>query len=180
MRLSIFVNHVTLPFHTQHPLFQDILPKGSYLPCVSMAGTTLLAGYHRFQNSHNEFITLNVNVQSIHAKFNQLYPVVSKLSSMGLYFGAICLQETWQASDADVSLLQLPGYKTVHQSSKCTKYGRLIFYLSEMYSFKLRHLRKDSDIWEGLFIDLMGDNLRKPLKIATVKCLILDAPNPQT
>ena len=28
--------------------FEDILPKGSYLPCVSMAGRALLAGYHRF------------------------------------------------------------------------------------------------------------------------------------
>ena len=49
-----------------------------------------------------------------------------------------------------------------------------------MYSFKLRNLRKDSDIWEGLFIDLTGHNLRKPLKMATVKSLILDAPNLQT
>ena len=59
-----------------------------------------------FQNSHNEFITLSLNVQSINAKFNQLYPIVSKLSSMGLYFGAICLQETWLTSDADLSLLK--------------------------------------------------------------------------
>ena len=37
------------------------------------------------QNSHNEFIALSLNVQSINAKFNQLYPIVSKLRSMGLY-----------------------------------------------------------------------------------------------
>ena len=27
---------------------EGILPKGSYLPCVSMAGRALLAGYHRY------------------------------------------------------------------------------------------------------------------------------------
>ena len=27
---------------------KDILPKGPYLPCVSMAGRALLAGYHRY------------------------------------------------------------------------------------------------------------------------------------
>ena len=86
----------------------------------------------RFQNSHSEFIILSLNVQSIHTKFNQLYPIVSKLSSMGLYFGAICLQETSLASDADLSLLQLPGYNIIHQVSKCTKHGGLIIYLSEM------------------------------------------------
>ena len=75
-----------------------------------------------FQNSHNEFITLSLNVQSINAKFNQLYPIVSKLSSMGLYFGAICLQETWLTSNADLSLLKLPGYNIIHQGTKCTKH----------------------------------------------------------
>ena len=120
-----------------------------------------------FQNSHNEFFTLSLNVR-IHAKFNQLYFIVSKLSSMGLYFGAICLQETWLASDADLALLQLPGYNIINQGSKCTKHGGLIIYLSEMYSFKLRNLCNDSDIWEGLFIDVMGHNLRKPLIICNI------------
>ena len=87
---------------------------------------------------------------------------------MGLYFGAICLQETWLASDADLSLLQLPGYNIIHQGSKCTKHDGLIIYLSEMYSFKLRNLCNDSDIWEGLFIDVMGHNLRKPLTICNI------------
>ena len=36
------------------------------------------------------------------------------------------------------------------------------------YSFKLRNLCNDSDIWEGLFIDVMGHNLRKPLTICNI------------
>ena len=121
-----------------------------------------------FQNSHSDFSTLSLNMQSINAKFNQLYSIVSKLSSTGLYFGAICLQETWLASDADLSLLKLPGYNIIHQGTKCTKHGGLIIYLREMYSFKLRNMRNDSDIWEGLFIDVMGHNLRKPLTIGNI------------
>ena len=93
-----------------------------------------------FQNSNS------LNVQSIQAKFNQLNPIVSKLSSMGLYFGAKCLQQKWLASDTDISLLQLPGYNIIHQGSKCTKHSGLIIYVSEMYSFKLRYLCNDSDI----------------------------------
>ena len=87
---------------------------------------------------------------------------------MGLYFGAICLQEIWLTSDADLSLLKLPGYNIIHQGTKCTKHGGLIIYLSEMYSFKLRNLCNDSDIWEGLFTDVMGHNLRKPLTICNI------------
>ena len=95
-----------------------------------------------FQNSNNECITVrtfmrnltswNSYMQNIHAEFNQLYLTVSKFSSIGLYFGAICLQESWQASDADLSLLQLPGNKIIHQGSKCTKHGRLLIFLSEI------------------------------------------------
>ena len=33
---------------SNHWQFEGILPKGPYLPCVSMAGRALLAGYHRF------------------------------------------------------------------------------------------------------------------------------------
>ena len=52
--------------------FKGILPKGPYLPCVSMAGRALFAGYPRFrqrQNGHNladdifKFIFLNENVK---------------------------------------------------------------------------------------------------------------------
>ena len=83
-----------------------------------------------FQKGHNEFITLSRNVQSNYAKFNQLYPIGSKLSLMGFYLGAICLQETWLASDTEFPLLQLLAYKIIHQDSKCMKHGRLIIYLS--------------------------------------------------
>ena len=37
-----------------------------------------------------------------------------------------------------------------------------------MYSFKLRNPCNDSDIWEGLLIDVMGHNLRNPLTICNI------------
>ena len=73
-----------------------------------------------------DFTILTLNIQSINAKFDNLYPVINNLSSMGLYFGAICLQETWLLSDADVSLLHIPGYKLIHQGSRCTGHGGLV------------------------------------------------------
>ena len=87
---------------------------------------------------------------------------------MGLYFGAICLQETWLSSDADVSLLHIPGYKLIHQGSKCTRQGGLIIYLHEEYTYKLRNIYTQSDIWEGLFIDVSGQNLRRPITIGNI------------
>ena len=38
-------------YGTLRVYYEGILPKGSYLPCVSMAGRALLAGYHRISMS---------------------------------------------------------------------------------------------------------------------------------
>ena len=83
-----------------------------------------------FQNSLNEFLILTLNIQSVNAKFDNLFSVIDNLASQGLYFGAICLQETWTSIDSDLSLLQLPGYQLIHQGSTCTKHGGLIIYLN--------------------------------------------------
>ena len=100
-----------------------------------------------FQNNPNEFLILTLNIQSVNAKFNNLFPVIDNLASQGLYFGAICLQETWTSTDSDLSLLQLPGYQLIHQGSKCTKHGGLMIYLNESYSYKIRNLFTNSNIY---------------------------------
>ena len=43
---------------------EGILPKGPYLPCVSMAGSVLLAGYPRYMHRklHNRFLTTNIYI----------------------------------------------------------------------------------------------------------------------
>ena len=38
--------------------------------------------------SLSEFLILTLNIQSINAKFNNLFPVINNLISQGLYFGA--------------------------------------------------------------------------------------------
>ena len=108
-----------------------------------------------------------MNIQSVNAKFNNLYPIINNLASQGLYFGAICLQETWTSNDSDLSLLQLPGYQLIHQGSKCTKHGGLIIYPNDNYSYKIRNLYNGSNIWEGLFIHINGGTLVAHLQSAT-------------
>ena len=120
------------------------------------------------KNHDKEFSILSLNTQSINAKFDKIYAIVNSLSSLGHYFGAICLQETWLRNDADISLFNIPGYRLIHQGSKCTKHGGLIMYLNERYSYKLRNLYTGSDIWEGLFVDVTGYNLRRPLTIGNI------------
>ena len=42
------------------PYIEGILPKGPYLPCVSIAGRSLLAGYHRYAVSAFEGLKLSL------------------------------------------------------------------------------------------------------------------------
>ena len=121
-----------------------------------------------FQNNPNEFLILTLNIQSVNEKFNHLLPVIDNLTSQGLYFGAICLQETWTSTDSDLSLLQLPGYRLIHQGSKCTKHGGLMIYLNKSYSYKIRNLFTNSNIVEGLFIDINGGNLCRTFTIGNI------------
>ena len=121
-----------------------------------------------FINNGKEFLILTLNIQSVNAKFNNLFPVINNLASQGLYFGAICLQETWTSNDSHLSLLQLPGYQLIHQGSKCTKHGGLIIYLNESYSYKIQNLYTSSNIWEGMYIDINGGNLCRTFTIGNI------------
>ena len=114
------------------------------------------------------FLLTKLIIQSVNAKFNNLFPVIDNLASQGLYFGAICLLETWTTTDSDLSLLQLPGYHLIHQGSKCTKHGGLMIYLNDNYSYKIRNLFTKSNIWEGLFIDISGGNLCRTFTIGNI------------
>ena len=71
-------------------------------------------------------------------------------------------------SDADATLFEISGYKLIHQGSRCTRHGGLIIYLHEKYCYQVRNLYSSSDIWEGLFIDVTGHNLRKRLTIGNI------------
>ena len=84
-----------------------------------------------FRSNQNEFAVLSLNIQSIKAKFDNFFAIINMLSSLGIFFGAICLQETWLTANADLSLLQMPGYKLIYQGHICSKHGGLLIYLNE-------------------------------------------------
>ena len=121
-----------------------------------------------WQTGQSDFVIATLNIQSINAKFDNLYAIMNNLSASGQYFGAVCLQETWLTSNANVTLFDIPGYKLIHQGSRCTRHGGLIIYLHEKYCYEVRNLYSSSDIWEGLFIDVTGHNLRKRLTIGNI------------
>ena len=59
----------TLPTEVRD--FEGILPKGPYLPCVSMAGRAILAGYHRLRVYDNEMSWGWVGLEERRAEHNE-------------------------------------------------------------------------------------------------------------
>ena len=68
---------------------------------------------HLRENIHN-FTVFSLDAQSIKRSiFDQVYSIMSNLYNHRLHFSAICFQETWLDENADVSLIQLPGYHLI-------------------------------------------------------------------
>ena len=121
----------------------------------------------RYLEDHKkEFTILSLNIQSINAKFNSLYAL---LADKGLYFSAICLQESWLAVNSDVSLLEIPNYKMFHQGrSRCSNRGGLLTYIHCNFSVVVRKHFRRSLIWEGQLIDIKGESLTTPMSIFNI------------
>ena len=121
-----------------------------------------------FLTGQSDFVIATLNIQSINAKFDNLYAIMNNLSASGQYFGAVCFRETWLTSDADVTLFDIPGYKLIYQGSRCTRHGGLIINLYEKYCYEVRNLYSSSGLWGGMFIDVTGHNLRKRFTIGNI------------
>ena len=106
------------------------------------------------KNKDNKFSILTLNCQSINAKFSDLQIYIQSFYDFGCSFSAICLQETWLAEDADVSLLQLPGYNLISRGMSCSAHGGVAIYLKDNFNYKMYNTNVNSDIFDSLFIEI--------------------------
>ena len=75
------------------------------------------------------FNILNLNCQSINAKFDQINIKLQELKNNGYEFSAICLQETWLTDNSDISRFMINRYSLISQGKICTAHGGLVIYL---------------------------------------------------
>ena len=121
-----------------------------------------------FKKQKRTFSILSVNIQSLNAKINQLRIILADLDQQGYQFSAICLQESWLSHDSDTALLQLDGYTLISQGKICSAHGGLVIYLKKEYTYKILSLYKDSDIWEGQFLEISGNTLKGKIIIGNI------------
>ena len=116
----------------------------------------------------NGFSLLSLNCQSIHAKFDHIKFILAELHKCKFTFSAICLQETWlKGRPPDITLFQLPGYKAFALGASCSVRGGLLIYVSDQYETTIRYSHDNSNIWEGLFLNITGNNIH-PMTLGTV------------
>ena len=128
----------------------------------------------------HEFTILSLNVQSIRAKFDQLSVILCTLYNEGLYFSIIRFQETWLAENDDVTPFLLPGYSLSHQYKSCSEHGGLLTYIRNDFSYKILDMNINSLSWEGLFVDVFGEQLNKQIHVGNIYLLPKNNNNNQS
>ena len=86
-----------------------ILQESPYYDCDSFK--TLI---HPVDINTNNFSILSTNIQSIHAKFNELQAFVKDMQSVQFNFSVICIQESWLKDADDTSLIHLDDYTCIY------------------------------------------------------------------
>ena len=120
------------------------------------------------------FNLLSINIQSINAKFNNLLPFLATLQDKGIYFDAIQIQETWLSiddeKDADLfkQIYNIPGYDLYMLSRRVCAHGGLFTYVKDEYKCSVRPTCHNSNIFEGLFIDVKSENLPKKITLGNI------------
>ena len=118
----------------------------------------------------NTFSIMSLNIQSIRSKYDDFISFLTFLSDKKLHLDAICLQETWLSEFDDLSLVKIhvPGYNMIDCPRDCSKHGGLIIYLKTDFSYKIDDVVRDSNLWDGLFIEVYGGNLVSNIKLGNI------------
>ena len=129
----------------------------STLSLTHFIATHELANY--LKSHKHEFTISSLNVQSIRAKFDHLFVVLSTLYNEGLSFSLICFQETWLNENDDTAQFLLPGYSLVHQGKSCSEHGGLLTYIHDDFSYNISDKYNNASSWEGVFVDVFSEQL---------------------
>jgi len=121
----------------------------------------------------NVFNILSLNCQSLNAKFEQIKLYVEIYNNTESKISVLCLQETWLSADADLSLLQIPGYTLISSGKTCSAHGGVAIYLHEDFCYNILPYCGNSEVWDGQFLEIyLNDretiNNRKKLIIGNI------------
>ena len=142
--------------------FVNSIPDENEITCVDHSpyyAAELLPNYLNVKE--NNLTIFSCNIQSILAKFSSLQILLEIFRGQNIRFDVICLQESWLKDEADVRLINLPGYKLFEQAKSCCGHGGLLTYVHEDLTACVYKRVNQSDVWEGLFVEVCGEHIGK-------------------
>jgi hypothetical protein len=120
------------------------------------------------QKFKNHFTVLDINIQSLNAKFDCFITLLNDLFNANIYFSAICIQETWLKHFTNLDLFSIPNYSMFSLPPTCSSHGGLVIYVHENFNANKLDIYKTSELWEGLFLEISGGGLSKPLNLCNI------------
>ena len=91
------------------------------------------------QNNSNLSI-LNLNCQSINAKFDKLQIFLRCINNDLNPIHVITLQESWGTANVDMKPFDLPDYTMLYDDSRLSKHGGLLSYVHHLFAFDLGNM----------------------------------------
>jgi len=130
------------------------------------------SGYYKHKNlikllqdKTKKFSILNLNCQSLNAKFSEIKILLEILNMENVHFSAICLQETWLSEYSDISQIQLENYTLIHKGKKCSIHGGVAVYLHESFAYKFISMKDYPSSFDGIFIEIFNNLNNKESKL---------------
>ena len=151
-------NNASLNGKNFHSFFQN-LNDGNDLPIPTISSRfydvpLLISNFSKSTKP----ILASLNIQSLMSKHSELKDFLYELSANKVPAYIIALQETWTIHHPH--LINIPGYKFIHQHRKDMKGGGVGFYVKENLSFKVseKHTTFIPKIFECLSIEISISN----------------------
>ena len=116
----------------------------------------------------NSFGILSLNAGSLSAKFNSLQILLELLSSQNIHCPVICIQESWITDESMLQLLQLNGYNTFHVNASSSTHGGVVTYVDNSYDVTIKAQVNNSDIWDGLFLEIKHENMKNKIIVGNI------------
>ena len=116
----------------------------------------------------NSFGILSLNAGSLSAKFNSLQILLELLYSQNIHFPVICIQESWITDESMLQLLQLNGYNTFHVNASSSTHGGVVTYVDNSYDVTIKAQVNNSDIWDGLFLEIKHENMKNKIIVGNI------------
>ena len=113
------------------------------------------------QKFNSKISILNLNCQSINAKFDKIKIFLDDINDMNS-LSIICIQETWSQDDIDMTVFNLPNYTMLYANRRISTRGGFIIYVHDDFVFQELNatlpISHTSMLYESLIIEVWRKN----------------------